>query len=177
MNKKIGIYQLRNIVTQDIYIGGSIDVGGRKRQHFSYLNLAMHPNKRLQDSFNKYGKHNFVFEILELIVYKRNVIKREQFYLDTLKPYFNIAKIAGTTLGITLSEETRKKISIANIGKKFSEEHKRKIKESSIRVRIGKVSPFKGVKLSEDRIAKMRERIGEKNSMYGKKHSIESRKK
>lgn len=48
-------------------------------------------------------------EILEYCE-PENVIEREQYYLDTLKPEYNILKIAGSTLGYTHTEETREKL-------------------------------------------------------------------
>jgi group I intron endonuclease len=60
----------------------------------------------------KYGYSNFILEILEycdVLV----LLKREQYYLDLLKPTYNIAKIAGSTLGVPKSEETKAKISEA----------------------------------------------------------------
>jgi group I intron endonuclease len=44
-------------------------------------------------------------------------ISREQYYLDLLKPEYNILKIAGSRLGSIQSEATNIKISIAHKGK------------------------------------------------------------
>lgn len=41
------------------------------------------------------------------------LLKREQYYLDSLNPVYNIAKIAGSTLGVHKSSETKEKISKA----------------------------------------------------------------
>lgn len=60
--------------------------------------------------------------------------------------------------GVCLSEETKKKIGDANRGKIRTEEHKKKISESG-----------KGKKRSPGC------HVGEKNPMYGKKHSDETR--
>jgi NUMOD1 domain len=57
----------------------------------------------------KYGYSNFKLEILEYCDVN-NVRAREQYYLDTLKPVYNILKIAGTSLGFKHSEESKKKI-------------------------------------------------------------------
>ena len=59
-----GIYGIRNIKNQRVYIGKSIHLEKRKRTHFSELRKGKHGNKPLQNAFNKYGEENFVFEIL-----------------------------------------------------------------------------------------------------------------
>jgi len=48
-------------------------------------------------------------------------IKREQFYLDSLKPEYNILKIAGSRLGSNHSEQAKLKISSSLTGRKSSE--------------------------------------------------------
>jgi hypothetical protein len=57
----------------------------------------------------KYGFSNFSLEILEYCNSK-DLLKREQYYLNTLKPEYNIAKIAGSTLGYKHSEESLRKM-------------------------------------------------------------------
>lgn len=61
----VGIYCIRNIVNNHRYIGQSIDLGGRKYDHFYYLDKGTHHNKYLQSAYNLHGKDKFVFEILE----------------------------------------------------------------------------------------------------------------
>lgn len=79
---KIGIYKITNIKTNTIYIGSSIDLNRRKSEHFSKLRRAVHNNVYMQNSFNKYGEHNFIFEILEYTTEDR-LLELEQLYLDT----------------------------------------------------------------------------------------------
>jgi len=62
--KQSGIYQIRNLITGDLYIGQSINLMNRKGQHFSCLRLNRNNHPHLQNAFNKYGEENFVFEIL-----------------------------------------------------------------------------------------------------------------
>ena len=50
------------------------------------------------------------WKILEIIEERR---VREQYYLDSLNPPYNILKLAGSSSGFKLSEETKKKISKA----------------------------------------------------------------
>jgi hypothetical protein len=39
------------------------------------------------------------FEIVEIVENKENLIKREQYYIDSINPFFNICMIAGSSLG------------------------------------------------------------------------------
>lgn len=58
----------------------------------------------LQRSVNKYGFENFRFEILAICP-KEYCVKLEQWFLDTLKPTYNIRKIAGCNLSTTWSKK------------------------------------------------------------------------
>jgi group I intron endonuclease len=86
----------------------------------------------IYSSLLKYGAAqptNFSLEILEYCE-KEKVVSREQYYLDLLKPEYNILKIAGSPTGRQHLEETKAKISEALKGKNHSEEHKAKISEA-----------------------------------------------
>ena len=60
-----GIYKIQNIVTLQIYVGLSNDIVRRKKEHLTSLLNNRHENKHLQHSFNKYGKDNFQFTIID----------------------------------------------------------------------------------------------------------------
>jgi group I intron endonuclease len=98
----------------------------------------------------KYGYNKFSLDILEYCD-KFNLIEREQYYLDNLKPEYNISKIAGSRIGCKHSEKTKKLISNASKIHRHSEESKEKMRVA----------------------AKIR--TGEKTSFFGKIHTIKSR--
>lgn len=120
-----GIYKITNIVTNDVYVGSAKNLYRRYRYHFYSLSINKHINKILQNSYNKYGKENFIFEVI-IFCSLENLIKEEQFYIDTLNSTFNICKTAGNILGVKRSEETKEKIrknhARHNLGKKFSDD-------------------------------------------------------
>lgn len=60
---KSGIYYIRNIVTNEYYVGQSMNLNERIRAHFRLLKRNAHTNQKLQESFNEYGSDNFEFEI------------------------------------------------------------------------------------------------------------------
>jgi len=97
--EKTGVYKITNPVNNEFYIG-SASLSFKKRfwNHDRLLKLNKNPCSYLQKAYNKNKDANFIFEILE-ICDKDECIKREQFYLDILKPKYNLCKIAGSSLG------------------------------------------------------------------------------
>lgn len=71
-------YRIRNIKNNKSYIGVSVNLQSRKRQHFLELKKGIHHNLKLQRSFNIHGPSSFVFEIIEEnipaeIIYQREI--------------------------------------------------------------------------------------------------------
>lgn len=66
----------------------------------------MKPSLGICKALLKYGYANFSLEILEYCDLEV-LISREQFYLDTFNPEYNILKKAGNLLGFNHSEESR----------------------------------------------------------------------
>jgi group I intron endonuclease len=66
-DKVVGIYCIKNVVTGKMYIGSSINIEGRWKQHRYQLNTNRHENHYLQHSWNKHGEGSFEFSILEVV--------------------------------------------------------------------------------------------------------------
>lgn len=111
----------------------------------------------------KYGPAAFVFELVEQVSDKSQLIEREQFYLGALDPYYNVAKRAGSNYGVRWSEEVKAKMSKANrevwdrpghrqrmsdahLGQRPSEEAKAK---ASMKLRGRKLSPEHRARVAE----------------------------
>lgn len=118
-----GIYKIVNTITNKFYIGSAANCYKRWAAHKSYLNNNHHHSQHLQNAWNKYGVENFKFEIIEKCE-KENLILREQYFINSLNPEYNICPIAGTSAGRKLTEEHKKKLSISNTGQKRSEQTK-----------------------------------------------------
>lgn len=117
---KSGIYRITNPTNGKIYIGSSYDIENRWRKHVEKLNKGNHPNIHLQRSWNK-RTTDFVFEKLELCIIE-DLLSREQYYIDNLKPQYNIELNAGSSLGVKRRQETIDKIRVATTGRKQSQE-------------------------------------------------------
>ena len=146
----IGIYKITNKINGKVYIGQSINIDTRWRQHINAKdNYAIH------NAIKKYGEENFKFEVLlECPVEMLNVWERDMIALyDCITPKgYNLTE-GGE--GYKCSDETRLKMSKAKKGikrKPFSEETKRKMRES-----------HKGIPRSEE----VKKKISESNK--GKK--------
>lgn len=128
-----GVYLISNNVNGKCYVGSTVHLDQRRREHFSRLANNKHINAHLQNAYNKYGREAFDFEILETIDIDDNIkdklLKREQFWIDNLKPEYNILLVAGSNLGYHHTDETKRKISESTTGVKKSEEHAKHIRE------------------------------------------------
>lgn len=56
------IYRIYNKITEQSYVGQTIDINRRRRKHFNTLANNTHDNPKLQASWNKYGPEAFEFE-------------------------------------------------------------------------------------------------------------------
>jgi group I intron endonuclease len=147
MNKISGVYKILNKVNGKFYIGSSKDIHKRWLTHLSCLRRNKQPNRYLQFAFNKYREENFKLEIIENVLDKNNLIKREEYWINELKSYnhsigYNINRIVNER--VEFSQETIDKMSIARTGKKLTLEH---------RLNISKAG--KGKKRSEETKHKM----------------------
>jgi group I intron endonuclease len=129
--KSSGIYKIQSkSMPERTYVGSAINLRDRWWNHIGKLKSNTHGNAKLQNHFNKYGEEDFVFIIIEPCLPEFLTI-REQYYIDTLKPFFNICKVAGSCLGVKRTVEFSKKSSERQKGKKLTEEHKRKLSEAA----------------------------------------------
>jgi group I intron endonuclease len=94
--------------TGDSYVGSAINLTNRLSKYFSFRFIKrniLNSKSRINNSLLKYGYNKFSLDILEYCEPK-DLIKREQYFMDILVPEYNILKKAGSSLGYKHSLET-----------------------------------------------------------------------
>jgi len=109
-NRISGIYKITNIVNNKCYIGQSISIKNRWWDHENLLTRNKHHSFHLQRSWNKYGKENFKFEILE-------ICPDEELNEKEIK-FVNLYKVNDRKFGYNINEA----------GNAWSKERKEKMK-------------------------------------------------
>lgn len=138
------IYQIENLVSGIKYYGRTNNPQRRKTTHFRELEQNKHINPKLQNAFNKYGKENFLFSILEEVEDKEKVFEREEYYLNLEEEKYNISKSSRSPGNYILYGSDN-----GFYGKHHSKETKLKVSsKASIRYQ-GEDNPFYGKKHSE----------------------------
>lgn len=175
-----GIYQIKNVINGNAYIGQSVEINRRSNDHFQRLKNNKHENGHLQNAFKKYGKENFAFDIL-LYCEDFELTRYEQKIVDMLEPQYNICKeCVDSPKGIKRSKESKLKMSLSATGRKHTEETKRKISLANKGRKVSKEgrhnmsAAHKGINykgLSEETKQKISE------SLTGRKHSEETKQK
>ena len=124
---KAGIYRWVNKVNGNTYVGSSVNLSLRLKKYYDFSYIAselLKSKSRIYSAILSYGHSNFRLEILEYCT-KENAISREQYYIDLLKPEYNINPTAGSRFGSTHLAETLLKMSKSAQGRKHSEETKK----------------------------------------------------
>lgn len=128
---KSGIYKIENIVNGKSYVGSTKDFKERWKRHRIYLRKGNHANRHLQGAWNTYGESSFIFIVLEECL-ESVLIEREQYFMDTLHPEYNIRLRAESNRGLVGSESMKKKMSEIMKGRIFTQEWKDKISKAKI---------------------------------------------
>lgn len=102
-----GVYEIKHVPTGRRYIGSAVNYRLRRKFHLMQLRRGIHHNIRLQNAWKKYGKEQFEFKLL-LVCERDMVLFYEQLLIDGYDPWFNIARVAGSSIGVKHSDETRK---------------------------------------------------------------------
>lgn len=155
MGQASGIYQIKHIPTGKIYVGSAVQIIRRWRQHVKSLEANSHHNIELQRAWNKHGSICFSFEVLEYVNEISDLLFREQHYIDSLSPYYNHCKIAGSRLGAVVSDASRIKMRDAHIGVKLDPNHHASLvgRKQSDETRAKKSAVSKGKPQSKEWVA------------------------
>ena len=160
--KKKGVYQIRNLTNNKIYIGSTTtSFIYRWRQHHSKLKMGRHENAHLQSSYVKYGESSFEYTVLYVGTSLEDIRAKEQELINSLDSYnpnkgYNLDPIVDRHVR---SEETKRKISSSNKGKHsgisngfFGKTHSEEVRNKIRLAHLGrKVSDITKAKMAEKR--------------------------
>lgn len=175
----IGIYKIENLINSKVYIGQSLNITQRWKEHKYSLVNNVHINEYLQRSWNKYGEEAFKFEIIEECA-EDELTQREQYWIDYYGGLnsFNNYNLRDADKCGRLSNATIQKRSESRKGFKHSVETKQTMSKSHIGIRHLEETKkrlsylHKGKKLSSDTINKLREiAYKNKSKLLGRKLS------
>ena len=96
---KMGIYAITHIESGKQYIGSSLNIERRFRQHRYDLKNKTHQNRKVQNAWNKYGQDAFRFHILDYVEDENELLTWEQQWVDSISPFYNIRKKVDTNRG------------------------------------------------------------------------------
>jgi hypothetical protein len=93
--RPMGVFLIRNMVNEKVFVGVSLDLAGIINRHKFQLTMGGHPNTRLQGEWNEYGSESFAFEILDQlnpqdkpdVDYREDLAFLEDLWLEKLQPY------------------------------------------------------------------------------------------
>jgi len=115
-----GIYKIENIETKECYIGSTLNIYNRAHSYKCLGKQNKIHSTNLQKAINNYGIDIFTLEVLEKVYFEEGVLKseklkilhdKEQIYSDNTNLKYNKRKNINKNTGITLSKETKEKVS------------------------------------------------------------------
>lgn len=105
---KSGIYKIRNLVDNKVYVGSAKIFDKRFKRHRKDM-LNGHWNIKLRRAINKHGINNFVFEIVEEVEYKKDLIlEKENYYISLYNSKKDGYNIGDASFGDVLSDHPNK---------------------------------------------------------------------
>lgn len=108
----IGIYMIKNLSNNKVYIGQSTDINRRWKDHKIKLKNNIHYNEHLQKSYNRYGENSFRYLIL-CETSKEKLNELESYYIQKYQSYnskYGYNQTLGGDSNIIFNDRTIKKM-------------------------------------------------------------------
>ena len=139
------VYKITNKITGKIYIGITNHGSGARYRHHWYESRIGEPSP-IHRSMAKYGEDNFTLEIIDFAETYEELKEKEKFWIKKFNSTdrnigYNLTEGGDETFGRTHSEETKKKMSEARIGK-CSDKQREHLKKISIQAKAIPVLQF-----------------------------------
>nr|UWI13312.1 MAG: GIY-YIG catalytic domain protein [Bacteriophage sp.] len=132
--KSNDVYKITNKITGKVYIGITNQGAGARYRHHWYEARIGEPAP-IHRSMAKYGEENFTLEIIDFADTYEELKEKEKYWIkqyDSMnrEKGYNLTEGGDGTFGRMHSEETKDKIRQKAIGRKVSEETKKKMSEA-----------------------------------------------
>lgn len=83
------IYTITNLTNGKAYVGKTNDPAYRKKKHFYLLENQKHFNRYLQNSYNKHGRDNFKFSVIDTLDKDKDWEELEKHHIKKLCSMYN----------------------------------------------------------------------------------------
>jgi group I intron endonuclease len=111
---KAGIYIFTHRESEKKYIGSAKNLRSRFMQYFNPNYLERTKYMYICRAILKHGMSNFSLAIIEYCE-PEQCLDREDFYISSLKPGYNILAKAGSSLGYRHTLDTRERMSVSHL--------------------------------------------------------------
>ena len=152
LRNKSGVYMFINNITEELYVGSSVNLTNRMTNHFYHAKSKTKGKTIINRAMYKYKLENFSLGIVEFCV--KDIIvctTLEQKWIDHYKFNYNILKISGSSFAFTHSintivklKEQFKKENHPKYGSTISLETKEAIKQGIKKFYFYNIHPYKG---------------------------------
>lgn len=113
-------------------MGSSQDLRKRIKDYFDNTNLNNSKGSIICKALIKHGHDSFNLKILEYCSLE-NLLVREQYYIDTLKPEYNILSLAGNSRGYIHTEASKELMSLGRKGWEYTPDELANFSSESVR--------------------------------------------
>lgn len=103
--RKPGVYYFFNNITNDIYVGATLDLKRRYQEHVS--KKKRNYNRLIYSAFKEFGLRNFSFRIIEIVEDVSLLQLKETEWIFILNPKYNVHKKSGGSTGLKRDEDLR----------------------------------------------------------------------
>lgn len=170
-----GIYKITNKITNKAYIGQSIQIEERFKEHKNPINWQREKGKKLYQDFIKFGLNNFVFEVLEECeVYLLN--EKEQYWISYYNTYpnqYNMTPGGQFNAGESHPSHKLTELDVRNIRLKYANKERKQVVYQQYKDRIGE-SGFSKIWKGETWKNIMPEVYTEENKKFHKQNTANS---
>ena len=121
LGKYGGVYIFQNKINQKRYVGSSINLVKRISNYYDLNRIKS--SLIISKALEKYGLDSFTLQIFRVPnISKEATLALEQYLINSLRPEYNILKIAGSSAGHKHSKEFGERQSAINLARNWKKE-------------------------------------------------------